>query len=175
MSRRADIWTHIRGGEPFTIRALAEALGVPRPTARPYVHALARAGFIARVDQTAHGDTVYQLAHDAGPDTPRYNSVTGTVDAEPSGRYRAWQSARVLRRFSVIDLQATAECSRACAIRYTQALIAAGYVRMTRDYNGNTRTRRQYQLVRDPGPLPLRHNVASNTLTDPNTEEVFSL
>ena len=175
MSQRADIWRHVRRGKPFTIGDLMASVGCSRHSARPYVHALARAELIKRVDFQRGRETTYQLANDPGPETPRFDRRSGQVRVNTSARYRVWQAARVLRRFTVTDLKATAESGHTAAARYIQALLAVRYVIVTRECDRNAGTRRHYQLIRDPGPLPLRHCVADNTLTDPNTGEVFQL
>ena len=73
-------------------------------------------------------------------------------------RYRIWRSIRMTRRFSISDLVATADASRANVHKYLRALLNAGYVRIVRPAIPAHRVDGYaiYQLVDDSGPTPPR-------------------
>jgi hypothetical protein len=69
------------------------------------------------------------------------------------GRSRMWQAMRVLRTFTVADMEATAEVSRASATHYVRALRDAGYVqRLPGKRIGQAAQFMSYRLVQNTGP-----------------------
>lgn len=84
-------------------------------------------------------------------------------------RQRMWQSMRVLKRFSVADLVATAETPANSANHYVRALRRAGYLRCVQPVqSGRTAGHARYQLMRDTGPCAPR--IGKDAVRDPNTE-----
>lgn len=69
------------------------------------------------------------------------------------GRSRMWQGMRVMRTFTVADLEATAEVCRASALHYVQALREAGYLQCVDGKPAGRFVRgASYRLLRDTGP-----------------------
>lgn len=69
------------------------------------------------------------------------------------GRSRMWQAMRVLRTFTVADMEATAEVSRASATHYVRALRDAGYVqRLPGKRIGRVAQFMSYRLLQNTGP-----------------------
>lgn len=66
---------------------------------------------------------------------------------------RAWQSMRIMRRFDVRDIVATAEIGHAWAARYINALVRSGHVRLISRVRRGHVGSSVYQLARDTGPL----------------------
>lgn len=86
------------------------------------------------------------------------------------GRSRMWQSMRVMRRFTVADLQTTAEVSRASATHYVRALRDAGYAQAVIDARvGSANQFVTYRLVKNTGPHAPRV-ARDRTVFDPNIE-----
>ncbi len=84
-------------------------------------------------------------------------------------RHRIWQSMRILRRFTLADLIASAESTRTNTQKYVQQLRAKGYVRVIQARrSGFPGEDAVYQLVRNTGPLPPR--IGKQGLHDPNIE-----
>jgi len=95
-----------------------------------------------------------------------------TMRAQHNARYRAWQSMRMLRRFSIPDLVATAEISNANVSKYVRRLLHAGYLRVAQEKrSGIAGGHTVYQLIRNTGPSQPRCR-SNGTLYDPNTGEV---
>jgi hypothetical protein len=88
-------------------------------------------------------------------------------------RSRAWQSMRVLRAFTIVDLIATAEITRQNASKYLVRLERAGYVARVRDnVSGRAGSHIRYRLARDTGPeAPAAWD--DGRVYDLNTKQVF--
>lgn len=88
-----------------------------------------------------------------------------------NARYRAWQSMRILRRFTLPDLVATAEINNNNAQKYVDALSKGGYLRLVKPRaSGVKGGHAVWQLVKNTGPNPPR--IWSNgRIWDPNTGE----
>lgn len=100
---------------------------------------------------------------------------TGQIKRAPlradQGRSRMWQSMRVMRRFTVADLVATAEVGDSAATKYVRYLLRAGYLRcVVAKLNGRTGGHAHYRLLKDTGPFAPR--VGKQAVSDPNLEPV---
>lgn len=70
-----------------------------------------------------------------------------------TARQRMWQSMRVMRTFTSHDLIATAEAGEDNAMKFVQALVRAGYVKVVKPRrNSKPPEHAIYRLVRDTGP-----------------------
>lgn len=97
----------------------------------------------------------------------------GSVTIHPprNGRYRAWQAMRIMRRFTIPDIAATADISISSATKYISALLAAGYLRIVlAKRTGVAGGYPVYAMIRNSGP---RHPVirSCGIVFDPNTGE----
>lgn len=90
-----------------------------------------------------------------------------------AARGRAWQSMRVLRRFTLPQLEATAGISRANAKWYVLRLRFSGHVRLAQaNISGRAGSHALYQLVRDSGPqAPIA--CVDGHVYDPNLDQYF--
>lgn len=96
-----------------------------------------------------------------------------TAETRRTARDRIWQSMRILRRFSLPDLVATAEAGDNNCLKYTRGLSAAGIVRLIKPKDeGKKGGHIQWALVRDLGPKSPRLR-ADGTTFDPNTGAVY--
>ena len=87
-----------------------------------------------------------------------------------SQRARAWQSMRILRRFTARQIVETAELTRRHAQSYIRLLQRGGYVRRTgTDEMGE----RIYLLIRNTGPKAPRESLPC--IWDPNTQKEYPL
>ncbi len=103
----------------------------------------------------------------------RTGARTRAWHRQPRARDRAWTAMRVLRRFSLPDLAATAEIGLDNARKYCIGLCRAGYLRIVQPKaNGRKGGHQVYQLVRDTGPHAPRLQSDGNTY-DPNEHRVF--
>jgi len=95
---------------------------------------------------------------------------------DPSPRQRAWQSMRIISRWTMEDMESTAEIKRANLDKYVGALIKAGYVHcITPRKSGVKGGYAWYQLVKNTGPrCPLVKNYYSVVL-DQNTGECTTI
>lgn len=93
------------------------------------------------------------------------------LSSKPGARARAWQSMRILRRFTQDELQMTAEISKANVKFFVARLLDAGYLTITQARRGG-HSPNQYQLVRDNGPIaPISWK--NGEVFDPNTRQIF--
>ena len=96
-----------------------------------------------------------------------------TVEARRTARDRIWQSMRILRRFTLPDLAATAEAGENNCLKYTRELTAGGIVRVIKPHeSGHKNGHIIWFLVRDLGPKSPRLR-KDGTLFDPNTDAVL--
>ena len=96
-----------------------------------------------------------------------------TVEARRTARDRIWQSMRILRRFTLPELVATAETGDSNCLKYTRGLCAAGIVRLLAARESGVKGgHAQWMLVRDLGPKSPRLR-ADGTTFDPNANAVL--
>jgi hypothetical protein len=89
-------------------------------------------------------------------------------------RQRLWRSMRMLRQFSVPDLEATAEAERSHIGVFIRALVAAGYVQVEQPrQNGKRGGHAVYRLIRNTGPVAPR--LATDGLYDANLIDPYEL
>lgn len=93
---------------------------------------------------------------------------TPSIKQATNQRARAWQSMRILRRFSQPEIVATAEISPNNCAKYIRALLASGYLRVIRPrHNGKAGAGALYRLVKNTGPFaPMEKD---GFIFDPNT------
>lgn len=88
-------------------------------------------------------------------------------------RARIWQAMRVLRRFTLPDLVATAEANLANVRKYVVGLAKVGVVRVAAPKrNGKKGGHKVWMLSRDLGPFPPRLQ-RNGQVWDPNTHKVM--
>lgn len=93
--------------------------------------------------------------------------------AYSNGRHKAWQAMRIMVRFSIPELMATAGIGRDNASVYINRLIVAGYiVRHRPRVSGRAGSCDIFHLVRNSGPqAPLCWD--NGQVHDPNTRKTF--
>lgn len=68
---------------------------------------------------------------------------------------QAWQSMRVMRRFTAADILVTASIGKKSLQAFIKGLADAGYLRLAKPRaNGRAGSYHLWQLVRDTGPFP---------------------
>ena len=98
---------------------------------------------------------------------------TRVWNRQPRARDRAWQSMRIMRRFTLPDLMATAEISHDNAKKYVRGLVLSGYVRVVVERaSGRKGGHAVYQLLRDTGPRAPRLQTDGRTY-DPNEHRIY--
>lgn len=103
----------------------------------------------------------------------RPGAKTRVWKRQPRARDRAWQSMRILRRFTLPDLCATAEIGLENAKKYMGGLWRAGYLRRIQECrSGHKGGHAVWMLVRDTGPQAPRLQRDGGTY-DPNLHQVF--
>jgi hypothetical protein len=90
------------------------------------------------------------------------------------GRVQAWQSMRIMRRFTRDDiLTTTPQIKRSNLVKFTKGLIDVGIVRVRNErLSGSPGSKEQLELVVDKGPKPpvLWKN---GQVYEPNEEMVY--
>lgn len=100
-----------------------------------------------------------------------------SLRSQAPGLQRVWQSMRILRRFTVPDLVATAELGESASGKYVRALARAGFVRLVQALqSGKAGSRNVWQLVRgaDSPIAPIVRKDGSGVF-DPNTGVAWGL
>lgn len=90
-----------------------------------------------------------------------------------NARQRAWNGMRIFKRFTIADLESSAEVSAANLQKYLAALRRAGYVRIERPKrNGRAMGHAIWRLVQFTGPAaPIVRNDGTGVY-DPNTGQL---
>ncbi|EAU53560.1 hypothetical protein [Mariprofundus ferrooxydans] len=97
----------------------------------------------------------------------------GTKNPHRTSRYRAWQSMRMLRRFTIPEIVATAEISDSNATKYIRALVASGHLRIARaKRHGSAGGHAIYAVANNSGPIqPVAGK--GGVVFDPNSGKTF--
>lgn len=144
----------------FTILDIACDTKATRTNVQHFVCALVKKGDVQVIRKEASarghlGMALYRVVKKLAP--------TATAQREQM-RARIWRSMRVMRRFTIADLCATAEARPWFVANYAAGLIKHGYL-LTSSAKAN---RRQVCiLARDTGPKPPRPR-ADGSIDDPN-------
>ncbi len=89
-------------------------------------------------------------------------------------RERAWQSMRILMRFTVAELVATAEIEESNARKYVRRLHRTGYLRLLAgNANGHPGSHSVWLLVRNSGPRAPIPRTKDTHVWDLNTKQLF--
>lgn len=181
---RTDIWRAIRTLNKergvFTPQDIRGAMrGVVRLAAvRDYCARLLAGGYLARDEVrrewengTVHVRAGFTLARDCGIDAPRLRK-DGSESTQGRGRRQMWQAMRVLRRWTIRELLATASTDEVRiaaseAATYCLRLHQAGYLlREATD---------AYRLIpaRATGPNPPQ-TLRDGRIRDANTGEIYA-
>lgn len=199
-ARRQQAWQAMRELKTFTLPELAEATGLGTLFLRRLVCQLSRAGYLEQVQGGQNFQpgnyAPWQLVRDTGSRCPVFrrngqvydpnlDQVLDFPPTEPqrpawiksyggqSGWGRAWQSMRILRRFTTLEIAATTEIPYKSAQTFVERLARTGFVWCVRKNNrGRPGSYAVFQLIRDSGPTaPIcRHN---GQVYDPNLNQVF--
>ena len=87
----------------------------------------------------------------------RLNGSIGKNPTLGTARTGAWSAMRILRRFTIPEVAATAEAEANNVQRYVFGLAKTGYLRVVRARVSGTKMGSAiYALVNDTGPLPPR-------------------
>lgn len=89
-------------------------------------------------------------------------------------RQKAWNSIRVLKRFTTAQVIATADISPANLRHYLPALARAGYLVLVRPkQNGKSLGHAVWRLARDTGPRAPIVRTDSSGVYDPNHDALY--
>jgi hypothetical protein len=134
---------------PFAILDIAAASGASRNHIQKFVGELIEKGFVRQT-----GEHVAQRGH-LGAASYEVIMPIPAIKHLPIARVKIWRSMRVMRRFTVSDLCATAEASNVNVRKYLGALVHGSYVRCikkaesARSLEGHA----IFALIKDTGPL----------------------
>ncbi|MEM6839666.1 MAG: helix-turn-helix domain-containing protein [Cyanobacteria bacterium P01_C01_bin.120] len=154
------MWREIRKERCFRVRDLHTSSNCAAATARRYLRALAREGYVAKAETYW-----FRLIKDTGP-LPVRVAMDGTLtdlNLEPdkrSDRDKFWQAMRISPTFTVGDIAVVTELELVKAKQLVSEFVRCGYVQRL----GN-----RFRLVKNTGPLtPL--NSGRGQVFDPNVE-----
>jgi hypothetical protein len=150
-----------RHRKPFTILEIASEAIIDFNTARKIVTSLVLKGHLRRVSKPCG-----PLGHRG---YARYELVKMIPTRPPVQRVKIWRSMRMMRRFTISDLCATATASNHNVSVYLGALVSAGYVRKLkrevpkRGLEGHA----IFALIKDTGPMAPKR-ATDGSIFDPN-------
>lgn len=121
------MWAAIRqsGGADISLRAIADAGKVDLSSAKHFVGPLSKAGILVEISPAPAA--VYQLVGRHTATVPRLDA--DGVPLPRDLRQAAWDAMRVLKEFTLLDLQITSAISIADAKHYCGLLAKAGYLK----------------------------------------------
>lgn len=123
---RDGVWAAIREQKTFTIKQIADRVGLPRWKSQMYIRPLQKAGYIERLGNKAGHSFLYRLVKDIGKHGPEMTKAGN--HQPPTGQQRMWVAMKVLKRFSHRDISLTAEVDNATASHYCNTLKRACYL-----------------------------------------------
>lgn len=123
---RDGAWAAMRELKTFTVKQIADRIGLSRKQLGVYIRALQKGGYIARLEKVQAGSFPYRLIKDIGKHRPE-TLEDGRLQ-KPSGRQRMWLAMKVLKRFSHLDIALTAEVYPVSALSYCKMLTIADYL-----------------------------------------------
>jgi len=148
MNARERIMRVIAQGGRFTIPSLVDAAPASYESTSRLVWELARAGVMRCIEPKRNGvrggAALYEVMHNTPEERQR----------RPSGRARMWLAMRMLRRFTLPDICATAEVEDNNALQFTRSLMKGGFLRCeVPRRSGVTAGSAMYALAIDAGPM----------------------
>lgn len=169
-SAREVIWKAIRLQREFTVASVRRELPgeISVYTIRDYCAALVAGEYLHKQGPR------YTLLIDPGADAPKLRQ-DGTNASRGAGREALWLAMRIMKRFTVLELAATAsqperQIATGEARNYCYWLCRAGYIAREQGHGGNLA---RYRLIpnraRGPKPPQIQRRGA---VWDPNTNQV---
>lgn len=153
----------------FSIQELQNECGVSRTAVQRFIRDALSWGCLELVQMRENGKVggdIYQLLR--APTLPC--KPTEGQDA----RGQAWTTMRILRTFSLPDLERSAEISESNAKKYVQRLLKVGYLQLVQQRINGSRECNVYCLVRNFGPLaPVPRR--DGTVFDPNINKLYAM
>ena len=153
---REKLWRFLQQREPCTIREAAAECGLPFKTAYHYFRQWEQSGSVRADAQKRY--RIFAVRAEA-PRLRRDGSEIGESTAAV-----LWRTMKILHTFTRDELHAhvllTHRIGRAATLRYTHALIKAGYLRSA--------GRGRLTLIANTGPLPPQIGT-DGSVADPNT------
>lgn len=160
-NKRAIAWEHIATNDKFTVNDIANVLAEPADKGREIVKEFEQRGFIRQVSGigVAGRPKVYSRIEGHSPVLGRGHCQDGRYvryRGHKTKRQKMWNSMKMHRVFTRVDLIMTAEVTDSHAKDYLSALHKAGYVRFVVKVKAGQKSKGQmsrYCLLRDTGHL----------------------
>lgn len=159
-SQRQRIWELIRkhAEQEFTQQDVTPG-GIPNDTARDFLRALAKAGFLQQV-QAGTAQRIkgrWKLLNDAGAEAPRVNKQ-GKIVTQGNGNEAIWGAMQAIGTFTPRLLTEISGAKPATVKSYCELLFKAGYLTLERPSKtcAHGGIQAQYRLLRSKikGPRP---------------------
>jgi len=175
LCQRSWEWTATK--PVFTPNELANDMDVTLETAKEVVRYLRMKGVIKTVDNKIR-PCLYAAVQGSKLDFNRKVKERGDSN---SYKQRMWQAMRFLNRFTMDDVQATAEAPRASVKKFITHLVKAGYVRILTPYRRNLsqderlKQNVQYLLIRNSGRRYPVINCEKGEVYDQNEDATYKM
>lgn len=152
-SHREMAWKEMITRTTFTVGEVASAVGIERNKVSTFVQFLLKKNRLATVkSQRPYKFKVLDNTPLAFGKGQRAGEGIKSHRKGNKPRQRMWNTMRVMRVFTVLDLMMAAEVQRNTAHTYLMRLKRAGYVRVTKPGGNRHGERAIYLLVRNSGP-----------------------
>lgn len=171
---RERAWQVMVSKRFFTVSQVAELAVVPKQTVSTFVQFLLRQERVKTLRATrpyrfkvtnAEGLSFGQ-GQRAGKGVRRHRKAN-------KPRQQMWNTMRVLRKFSVMDLMMAAEVKRVAAHGYISLLLKAGYVRKLCAGGNRKGERAMYLMLRNTGPKSPTEKRGEGGMWDVNEQQLY--
>lgn len=150
------LWQSMKQLGSFDTGRLQKDAKVGAKTTIIYCRHLRDAGYLQFIGKDERFP-IYTLVRDTGAYAPVIDANGSVFDPNIQGNFdskaRMWKTIRILKKFSLAELEATAEVSRTVAWKYVNFLSRTGFLRLLNPDAKRSASKRIYHLVRNSGPI----------------------
>lgn len=173
-SPRERAWQTMVRLEAFTVEQVAAEAGVAKKEVSTFVQFLRRHNRVVTV--RAKRPYRFKVTQTEGLTFGKGQRPGGGVRRHRKGnkpRQKMWNTMRVMRKFSVMDLMMAAEVGRVCAHGYASLLVKAGYLRELSPGGNRKGAQAVYLLLRYTGPKSPVEKRAQGGMWDVNEQQLY--
>lgn len=150
------LWQSMKQLGSFSSERLQKDAQVGAKTTVIYCRHLRDAGYLHFIGKDERFP-IYTLVRDTGAYAPVIDAdgkiFDPNIQGNPDPKARMWKTIRILKKFSLPELEATAEVSSRVAWKYVNFLCRTGFLRLLNPDARRSVSKRIYMLVRNTGPI----------------------
>ncbi|MBD2006326.1 MULTISPECIES: hypothetical protein [Cyanophyceae] len=149
------LWQSMKELGTFNTERLQKDAQVGLATTVAYCRHLRNAGYLLLIGKDERFP-IYKMVRDTGVYAPVID-VDGIFDPNIQGnldpKARMWKAIRILKKFTLADLQGTAEVPSKVAWKYVNFLCRTGFLHLLNPDARRSASKRVYMLARNTGPI----------------------